>query len=89
MLEHLEIHDFALIDEVQVELGAGFNVLTGETGAGKSIVIDAIGALLGNRVGAADVRSGARTARVEGTFVLETVRPALAEALDEVGVIPR
>ena len=86
MLEHLEIHDFALIDEVQVELGAGFNVLTGETGAGKSIVIDAIGALLGNRVGAADVRSGARTARVEGTFVLETVRPALAEALDEVGV---
>ncbi len=85
MLEHLEIHDFALIDEVRVDFGAGFNVLTGETGAGKSIIIDAIGALLGNRVGAAEVRSGARTARVAGTFVLDAVRPALAEALDEIG----
>ncbi len=86
MLEHLEIHDFALIDEIRVEFGAGFNVLTGETGAGKSIIIDAIGALLGNRVGAAEVRSGARAARVAGTFVLDAVRPALAEALHEMGV---
>jgi DNA repair protein RecN (Recombination protein N) len=81
MLEHLEIHDFALIDRVEVGFGAGFNVLTGETGAGKSIIIDAIGALLGNRVGAAEVRSGARTARVAGTFVFKELRPSLAEAL--------
>lgn len=88
MLERLEIHDFALIDAVRVEFGAGFNVLTGETGAGKSIVIDAIGALLGNRVGAADVRSGAAAARVAGTFALDAMRPALAEALAEVGIAP-
>ncbi len=88
MLERLEIKDFALIDEVQVEFGAGFNVLTGETGAGKSIVIDAIGALLGNRVGAAEVRSGARTARIEGTFTLSASHPELEETLQEAGVSP-
>lgn len=88
MLERLEIKDFALIDEAQVEFGAGFNVLTGETGAGKSIVIDAIGALLGNRVGAAEVRSGARTARIEGTFTLSANHPELEETLQGVGVSP-
>jgi len=88
MLERLEIHNFALIDEVQVEFGAGFNVLTGETGAGKSIVIDAIGALLGNRVGAAEVRSGARTARIAGTFALPVNFPELEETLQDVGVSP-
>ncbi len=88
MLERLEIKDFALIDEVQVEFGAGFNVLTGETGAGKSIVIDAIGALLGNRVGAAEVRSGAKTARIAGTFALPASLPDLEETLQEVGVSP-
>ena len=86
MLEHLEIHNFALIDEVRVEFGAGLNVLTGETGAGKSIIIDAIGALLGNRVGAAEVRGGARTARVQGTFVLPTPSPSVEQALREHGV---
>ena len=83
MLERLEIQNFALIDEVRVEFGAGFNVLTGETGAGKSIVIDAIGALLGNRVGAAEVRSGARSARIEGAFALPNAPPDLAEVLQE------
>lgn len=86
MLERLEIQDFALIDEVRLEFGAGFNVLTGETGAGKSIIIDAIGALLGNRVGAAEVRSGARTARIQGDFRLPAVPPDLAEVLREFDV---
>ncbi len=86
MLERLEIRDFALIDEVAVDFGAGFNVLTGETGAGKSIIIDAIGALLGNRVGAAEVRSGAKTARVEGTFTLPAVISDLEEAMQERGI---
>lgn len=86
MLERLEIQDFALIDEVAVEFGAGFNVLTGETGAGKSIIIDAIGALLGNRVGAADVRGGAKTARIEGTFILPAVIPDLDVAMQEIGI---
>lgn len=86
MLERLEIKDFALIDEVQVEFGAGFNVLTGETGAGKSIIIDAIGALLGNRVGAAEVRSGARTARIEGIFILPANLPDMEKTLQEAGI---
>ena len=85
MLEHLEIRDFALIDSVHVEFQPGLNVLTGETGAGKSIIIDAIGALLGNRVGAADVRSGASAAHVVGKFAANPAHPALTAALRAVG----
>jgi len=86
MLESLEIHDFALIDHVTIDFGPGLNVLTGETGAGKSIIIDAIGALLGSRVGATDVRTGAQSARIDGTFVLQTVRPELKNLLLEAGL---
>ena len=49
MLAELTIRDFAIIDQLHLTFGAGFNVLTGETGAGKSIIIDAIGLLLGDR----------------------------------------
>ncbi len=51
MLEALEIKNVAVIDAAQIELGAGFNVLTGETGAGKSILIDSINMILGEQVG--------------------------------------
>jgi DNA repair protein RecN (Recombination protein N) len=68
----LEIHiqQFALIEEATVELTAGLNVLTGETGAGKSIVIDAVNFLLGGRTSSSLVRTGATKARVEGRFDL-------------------
>ena len=50
MLQSLRVWNFALLEEVAVEFGAGLNILTGETGAGKSILIDALGAILGQRV---------------------------------------
>src|SRR5215471_19339212 len=64
MLTHLQIRDFAIIDAVELELRSGLTVLTGETGAGKSIVVDALQLLAGGRAGAEVVRHGAhRSAR--------------------------
>ncbi len=70
MLRELHIKDFAIIDELHLTLEPGFNVLTGETGAGKSILIDAVTLLLGGRADTTAVRQGAEYARVEGLFVL-------------------
>lgn len=70
MLLELTIRDFAIIDELHLTFGAGFNVLTGETGAGKSIIIDAVGLLLGDRASPEMVRSGAEKATIEGVFAL-------------------
>ena len=70
MLRLLSVTDFATIDQLDFELAPGFSVLTGETGAGKSIIVDALGLLLGGRADAGMVRSGARQSRVEGIFLL-------------------
>ncbi len=70
MLRLLSVTDFATIEQLDIELAAGFSVLTGETGAGKSIIVDALGLLLGGRAEVGVVRSGARRARVEGIFLL-------------------
>jgi DNA repair protein RecN (Recombination protein N) len=71
VLSELTIYDFAIIDKLHLRFGPGFNVLTGETGAGKSIIIDAVSLLLGGR-GAVDlIRTGASQAAVEGTFSLD------------------
>lgn len=59
MLQNLRIRNFAIIDEVEVELCNGMTVLTGETGAGKSILVDALGLVLGERGSASLVRQGA------------------------------
>lgn len=71
MLIELSIRNFALIDNVKVEFGKGFNVLTGETGAGKSILLDSIGILCGNRASGDFIRKGESKAEVEGSFLLE------------------
>jgi DNA repair protein RecN (Recombination protein N) len=68
MLTELTITNFALIDTLRLRFGPHFNVFTGETGAGKSILLDAVSALLGERVGAEVVRAGAERALVEGVF---------------------
>ncbi|MDB5080785.1 MAG: repair protein RecN [Chloroflexi bacterium] len=68
MLLELNISNFAIIDRLNLRLNAGFNALTGETGAGKSIIIDAMGAMLGEKIGAEFVRHGTDRARVEGFF---------------------
>ena len=70
MLRLLSITNFATIEQLEVELGPGFSVLTGETGAGKSIIVDALSLLLGGRADADTVRSGARQSKVEGIFLL-------------------
>jgi DNA repair protein RecN (Recombination protein N) len=68
LLVELHIRDFALIDELTIELDAGFSVLTGETGAGKSIIVDALGTVLGERTGADMIRTGAQKCIVEAVF---------------------
>ncbi len=83
MLRELHIRDFAIIDELQLCLEPGFNILTGETGAGKSILIDAVMLLLGGRADATVIREGATRALVEGMFVLDTAQQALITPLLE------
>ncbi len=68
MLRRLELRDFAIIQELSLDLSPGLNVLTGETGAGKSIVVDALGLLAGARADVAFVRAGANDALVQGEF---------------------
>ena len=65
MLTCLRVRHLAIIDELEVELGAGLNVITGETGAGKSILIDALGLVLGEKGRPELVRTGAKQAEVE------------------------
>ena len=71
MLRLLSVTNFATIEQLEIELASNFNVLTGETGAGKSIIVDAVSLLLGGRADAGMVRAGARQARVEGVFLLD------------------
>jgi DNA repair protein RecN (Recombination protein N) len=68
MLRELRIKNFAVIDEIALELGAGFNILTGETGAGKSIILNALGLISGNRVNTEIIRHGEEEASVEALF---------------------
>src|SRR5690349_3275724 len=79
MLLELNIKDFAIIDRLHLRLNRLFNVFTGETGAGKSIIIDAVNALLGGKIGAEFVRAGCERATVEGVFSLEALPPVSAE----------
>ena len=71
MLISLEVKDYALIDHINIEFGKGLNIITGETGAGKSILIDAMSLLLGERASTEVVRKGAQKSFVEGIFKLE------------------
>jgi DNA repair protein RecN (Recombination protein N) len=85
MLVELRIRNVAVIDAVTLPLERGLNVLTGETGAGKSIIIGALGMLLGERTAADRVRSGTDRATVEGVFDVGG-RPELRALLDERGI---
>jgi DNA repair protein RecN (Recombination protein N) len=78
MLQDLTIRNFALLEGVQIPFGEGLNVLTGETGAGKSIIIDALGAVLGGRVTTEAIRTGTDRAMVEAIF---QVPPGAGEGL--------
>ena len=71
MLLELHIKDFAIIDNLHLRFHRQFNVFTGETGAGKSIIIDAVSALLGSKIGADFVRAGCERASIEGVFSID------------------
>ncbi|NIP58264.1 MAG: AAA family ATPase, partial [Gemmatimonadetes bacterium] len=82
MLTELRIRDYAVIDVLSLELEPGLNVLTGETGAGKSIIVGALSLLLGERASSEVVRAGAGKATIEGVFDvsgLEDVRERMEE----------
>ena len=85
MLLSLRIENFALIDRLELEFGQGLNVLTGETGAGKSIILDAIDATLGGKISSRFIRTGSQKAVVEGTFLLDE---AIANWLTEQEIEP-
>ena len=87
MLTELRIRDLAIIDRLDLTFAPGFNVLTGETGAGKSIIIDAVNLLLGDRASADVVRAGAERTEVEGVFQLNpAVSARLTPLLTEHGL---
>src|SRR5206468_13050296 len=81
MLERMHIRDLALLDEAQVEFRPGLNVVTGETGAGKSLLVQAVSLLVGERADADVVRDGAAATVVEGEFRLAAEPAARAAAL--------
>jgi DNA repair protein RecN (Recombination protein N) len=85
MLSELRIRNFAIIEVLALPLAPGFNALTGETGAGKSIIVGALGLLLGERANADVIRSGADRATVEGTFDIAE-QPEIRALLDRHGI---
>jgi DNA repair protein RecN (Recombination protein N) len=85
MLTELRIRNFAIIESVTLPLGEGFNVLSGETGAGKSIIVGALGLLLGERASADLIRTGAEKATVEGVFDVADAK-RIVEMADERGI---
>ena len=86
MLEHLHIRNVALIKESEISFGDGLNILTGETGAGKSMIIDSLQFVLGGRAGKDFLRHGEKQAAVEALFSVQS--QALTEKLAENGIVP-
>ncbi|TYL44957.1 DNA repair protein RecN [Nocardioides sp. BGMRC 2183] len=84
MIEEIRIHGLGVIESSTLELGPGLTVITGETGAGKTMVVSALGLLLGGRADSGAVRTGAKQARVEGLVLAEAV-DGLETAVDEAG----
>lgn len=82
MLTQLSIHDFAIIEALELDFGPGLSVLTGETGAGKSILVDALGLVLGDRADAEVVRHGAERAEIGAEFDIRTL-PSVRSWLEE------
>jgi DNA repair protein RecN (Recombination protein N) len=87
MLQSLEIRDFVIVDHLELELGSGFTVLTGETGAGKSILLDALALTLGERADISQIREGCLRAEVVASFFIpEHLQKILNSYLEESGI---
>ncbi|HEV8590660.1 MAG TPA: AAA family ATPase, partial [Pyrinomonadaceae bacterium] len=85
MLTLLRINNVALIDSAEIEFGPGLNLLTGETGSGKSIIVDSLGALTGDRISSDLIKTGADSAKIEGLFTLEKTKE-ITSILYEAGI---
>lgn len=85
MLVELIVENYAVVEQARIRFHEGLNLLTGETGSGKSIVVDSLGLLLGARASAEMIRTGAERARVSGIFTVE-MRPELKCLLDQAGI---
>ena len=85
MLVELAVEDYAVVERARIRFEPGLNVLTGETGSGKSIVVDSLGLLLGARASSEMIRGGQEKARVAGIFAL-TSTPEISELLDAAGI---
>ena len=85
MLSLLKIKNIALIDRLEIEFGGGLNLLTGETGSGKSIIVDSLGALTGDRVSSELIKEGEDSAQIEGLFTV-TANAELRTIFDESGI---
>src|SRR5690606_17842907 len=89
MIRHLRVTNFAILSDVSIELGEGFNVLTGETGAGKSLIVEAVNLLRGGRASANIPRAGAEEAVVEAIFGLtDCSRDGVVARRAEAGLPP-
>ncbi len=86
MLTELSIRNFAIIDALSISLEKGLTVLTGETGAGKSIIIDAIHLLVGGRGSAEFIRHGESKAEIEGLFIIDEEKHPVYEKMQEIGI---
>ena len=85
MLVELVVENYAVVERLRVRFHPGFNVLTGETGSGKSILVDALGLLFGGRASAEAVRTGAERARVSGIFEAPDL-PEFQQLLEGAGI---
>jgi len=85
MLTLLKIKNVALIDDLTIEFGGGLNLLTGETGSGKSIIVDSLGALTGERVTSDIVKQDKDAARIEGIFSV-VATSAFAALMNDSGI---
>jgi DNA repair protein RecN (Recombination protein N) len=86
MLRSLNIRDFVIVDTLDIDLESGFTVLTGETGAGKSILLDALALVLGERADASQIREGKNKAEISAIFALQgQLQTSINQWLDEQG----
>ena len=85
MLKNLRVYNFALIENVSVDFETGLNILTGETGAGKSILIDALGGVLGKKLSTDFIRTGEDYLKIEATFELENKTLLISRRISKSG----
>ena len=87
MLLELKVSNFAIIENLQIEFGKGLNILSGETGAGKSVLLKSLSLLMGMKGSSEQIRSGQTQASIEGSFDLSD-RPDIQKHLREMGILP-